>query len=124
MNPKRNISREPSPACILHHSPTEDFQEIEREESILVEKDWQSIFIDAEPAESGLFNKDLQSLVSKLEILRSFSVLTPDIVLAEQIVEAMQNEMEGVNKDIENKDGDLIRMANLLSDECIELNEG
>ncbi len=108
MNHNRNISRETSPACILHHSLTEDFQEIEREDLISVEKDWQSIFIGEEPAESGLFNKDLQSLVSKLEILRSFSALTQDIVLAEQIAEAMQNYQEGVNKDIENKDGDLI----------------
>lgn len=37
-------------------------------------------------------NEHLQTLVSKLNILRGFSVATPDIILAEQITEAMESE--------------------------------
>ncbi len=45
-----------------------------------------------EPAWSRLLNPDLQGVVSRLEILRTFSVLTPDLVLAEQIEEAAKDE--------------------------------
>ncbi len=37
-------------------------------------------------------NEHLQTLVSKLNILRSFSVATADLMLAEQIAEAAESE--------------------------------
>ncbi len=45
-----------------------------------------------EPAEAGLLNQHLKGLVSKLNILRSFSAATPDLLLAEQIEEATESE--------------------------------
>jgi hypothetical protein len=54
------------------------------------------------PAKTGLFNKDLHLLVSKLEILKSFSVSTPDTVLVEQVAEAMKGEKENIKINIEN----------------------
>lgn len=61
----------------------------------------------------GIFNKDLQSLVSKLEILRSFSVSTSDIMLAEQIAEAMPNKQESIGKNMGNIHLDLMHIVNL-----------
>jgi hypothetical protein len=74
------------------------------------------------PAESGLFSKDLQSLVSKLEIFRSFSVSTPDIMLAEQIAEAMLNEQENIGRDMENINHELMHIVD-LQQVCIETEE-
>ncbi len=44
-----------------------------------------------EPAETGLLNEHLKGLVSKLNILRSFAVATPDLLLAEQAAEATES---------------------------------
>ncbi|HEY9204904.1 MAG TPA: hypothetical protein VIO58_03195 [Candidatus Methanoperedens sp.] len=74
-------------------------------------------------AKPGLFNRDLQSLVSKLQILRGFNVPTSDILLAERIAEAMQKMQEEGNIDIERINNEPIYCANFLQGECIELNE-
>jgi hypothetical protein len=73
------------------------------------------------PAKSGLFNKDLQSLVSKLEILRSFSVPTPDIMLAEPVAEAILNEQETLGSEAENINHELMHIVNLHQVCCIEI---
>ncbi len=55
-------------------------------------KDRPRFFNNENPDEKSLLNEHLQALVSKLNILRSFSVATPDISLAEQVTESMENE--------------------------------
>ncbi len=72
------------------------------------------------PEKTGLFNKDLLSLVTKLEILRSFSISTPDIMLAEYIAEAMLNEPESIGRDMVNIHHDLIHSIEFEATACIE----
>ncbi len=71
------------------------------------------------PAKTGLFNKDLLSLVSKLEILRSFSVSAPDILLAEQTAEAMLDEQENI-RDMVNMHHGMIHLIEFEAGMCIE----
>ncbi len=72
------------------------------------------------PAKTGLFNEDLLSLVTKLEILRSFSVSTPDIMLAEQIAEAMPDEQENIDRDMVNIHHGVINIIEFEATACIE----
>ncbi len=92
-------------------------------ELILVEKCPPSIYIGEETAEPGLFNRDLQSLVSKLQILRGFNVPTSDILLAECIAEEMQKMQEEGNIDIERINNKPVYCTNFLQDGCIEFND-
>ncbi len=96
-----------------NNSITEKAEEIEPEILFLAEKSRQKISIGEKPAKLGLSSNDLQSLVSKLEVLRSFSASTPDIVLAEQIAEAMLNEQENIGRGVENSSHELIHIVNL-----------
>ncbi len=79
-------------------------------------KKWDSITEQVQESgksvKKGLLNKDLQSLVSKLDILRGFSVSTPDVMLADQISEAMLNNPENIGSEIKIHH-DMIHVLNL-----------
>jgi len=113
---RRKILRE-TPPCSIHLSLIKKWKNDRLERHNSITEQVQEI---GKPAKTGLFNKDLQSLVSKLEILRSFSVSTPDTMLAEQIAEAMLNEQENIGREVESINNELMHIVNLHPVCCIE----